>query len=427
MARKTRCRLSVPLTAAFFGVSMICSGFMAPMQVHAEEASKVTSTEELTTFMDVIKRDGQIGHSEYSVNVFTEAKNGISFLVYDRKGEGSGATDNQDEAEEKVSEAFANVAMTTLTGDDYLNIRISPAIDAEVVGKLYAGGTAEIVEVDGDGGWTHIASGSVDGWVSSEYIVTGLDAEKLAFEVCNQIATVQADGLKVRETADPEGAVLNVVYQNETYKVLERQGEWVKIEIKAGQSGYVAAEFVSIELKTGKAISIAEELEAIRIQQEKEAEEARRAEQERQRRAAEQSAASSQATNDRVNVPTTTGPSTPANVDDAYLLACICRVEAGSYDGMLAVANVVLNRVRSGAFPGSVSGVIYQSGQFATGGTFQSYLANGPGGTAIQAANDALAGVNNVGGYLYFRSASTANTASYSSYTMIGGNCFYQR
>lgn len=425
MARKTRCRLSSSLTAAFFGVSMICAGFIPPMQVHAEETSKVTSTEELTTFMDVIKREGQTGHSEYSVSVFTEAKNGISFLIYDRKGEASGA-DNQVEAEEKVSEAFANVAMTTLTGDDYLNIRVSPAIDADLAGKLYAGGTAEIVEVDEDGGWTHITSGSVDGWVSNEYIVTGLEAEKLAFEVCDQIATVQADGLKVRETADPEAAVLNVVYQNETYKVLERQDEWVKIETSAG-SGYVSAEFVSVELKTGKAISIEEELEAIRIQQEKEAEEARRAEQERERQAAQQRAASQQAANNHVSVPTTTGPATPANVDDAYLLACICRVEAGSYDGMLAVANVILNRVNSGSFPGSISGVVYQSGQFATGGTFQSYLANGPGGTAIQAANDALSGVNNVGGYLYFRSASTANTASYSSYTIIGGNCFYQR
>lgn len=416
MTRKTRCSVSVSLMAALVGVSMVCSGFAPALQVQAEETSKVTSTEELTTFMEAIKKEGQTGSSVYGLSVFTEAKNGISFLIHDGKGEETGSADNQKEAGEKVSEEFANVAMTTLTGNDYLNIRVSPTTDAEVVGKLYAGGAAQVEEADGE--WTHITSGSVDGWVSSEFIVTGLDAEKLAFEICDRIATVQADGLKVRETADAEGTVLDVVYQNETYKVLEDQGDWLQIEYEDGQSGFVAAEFVSVELQMGKAISIEEEQEAIRIQQEKEAEEARRAQQQR---------AAEQAANNQVSVPTTTGQATQASVDDAYLLACISRVEAGSYEGMLAVANVILNRVNSGSFPGSISGVIYQSGQFAVGGAFQSYLENGPGSTAIQAANDALAGVNNVGGYLYFRSAGSANTGSYSSYTIIGGNCFYQR
>ena len=38
------------------------------------------------------------------------------------------------------------------------------------------------------------------------------------------------------------------------------------------------------------------------------------------------------------------------------------------YEGQLAVGAVVMNRLRSGAYPSSISGVIYQSGQFPPAG-----------------------------------------------------------
>ena len=415
MKRRTRCGFAIPAIAALFGVSIVCTGFVPASQAIAEETSKVTSTEELTTFTDIFKEDTETGQGLYNFSMFFKASNGVSFIIHDDNTEAGKGTADEQEAQEG-SGAFAGVAMTILTDENYLNIRAEASAEAEVVGKLYPKAAAQVVGTEGE--WTHITSGSVDGWVKSEYIVTGADAEKLAFEVCPEIATIQADGLKVRESADRESDVLDVVYQNEAYEVVAKLDEWVQIQYEEGETGYVAAEYVSVELQMGKAISIEEELEAIRIQKEKEAEEARKAEE--ARRAA-------QAASNQVTVPPTQQGATAASVDEAYLLACICRTEAGSYEGMLAVANVVLNRVNSSLFPGTISGVIYQSGQFAVGSRFQSYVANGPGSTAIQAANDALAGSNNVGGYLFFRSAATANTAEYSSYTIIGGNCFYQK
>lgn len=52
---------------------------------------------------------------------------------------------------------------------------------------------------------------------------------------------------------------------------------------------------------------------------------------------------------------------------DQALLAALIYCEAGgeSYEGQLAVGSVVMNRVRSQAYPNSVSGVIYQGGQFS--------------------------------------------------------------
>lgn len=89
------------------------------------------------------------------------------------------------------------------------------------------------------------------------------------------------------------------------------------------------------------------------------------------------------------------------------LLAALIYCEAGNqpYEGQVAVGAVVMNRVRSGSYPNSISEVIYQSGQFgpAMSGWLDRVLANGGySDTARQAAADALAGSNPIGDCLYF-------------------------
>lgn len=89
------------------------------------------------------------------------------------------------------------------------------------------------------------------------------------------------------------------------------------------------------------------------------------------------------------------------------LLASIIFCEAGNqpYDGQVAVGAVIMNRVRSGVYPNSISEVIYQSGQFgpAMTGWLDSVLASGGyTDTAMQAAADAIAGANPIGDCLYF-------------------------
>lgn len=96
-----------------------------------------------------------------------------------------------------------------------------------------------------------------------------------------------------------------------------------------------------------------------------------------------------------------------AGADEQNLLAAIIFCEAGNqpYEGQVAVGAVIMNRVRSGVYPNSISEVIYQSGQFgpAMTGWLDSVLANGSyTGSAMQAAADALAGSNPVGDCLYF-------------------------
>ena len=166
------------------------------------------------------------------------------------------------------------------------------------------------------------------------------------------------------------------------------------------------------ELVAGYTLEEAEEKEA--------REEAERiAAEEAARKAEEEAAKKKQALS---SVGTTYGSSVDASDEEVWLLACIIDWEAGSesYEGKLAVANVVLNRVKSGKWGSSITSVIYAPKQFSgvsdgngnPSAKFAARLSSGPNQACIQAAKEALSGVNNVGNYTFFRSLSIANYSS---------------
>ena len=91
------------------------------------------------------------------------------------------------------------------------------------------------------------------------------------------------------------------------------------------------------------------------------------------------------------------------------LLAALIQCEAGSecYEGQLAVGAVVMNRVKSGAYPGSIYEVIYQPSQFhQQEGSVASIAANKKA-SCIQAAQQAISGMDNTGGAISFARASS--------------------
>lgn len=93
--------------------------------------------------------------------------------------------------------------------------------------------------------------------------------------------------------------------------------------------------------------------------------------------------------------------------EEKELLASLIFCEAGNqpYEGQVAVGAVVMNRVKSGSYPDTISDVIYQSGQFTpamTGWLDSVRASSGYTESAMQAAEDALAGSNPVGDCLYF-------------------------
>ena len=119
---------------------------------------------------------------------------------------------------------------------------------------------------------------------------------------------------------------------------------------------------------------------------------------------------------------TSVSTGTSASSSDLDLLAALIYCEAGnqSRDGKVAVGAVVLNRVASGSFANSISGVIYESGQFtpAMTGWLDQVVASGASSDCYEAAQAALNGENPVGSALYFNVGSGRGT-------QIGAHQFY--
>ena len=105
----------------------------------------------------------------------------------------------------------------------------------------------------------------------------------------------------------------------------------------------------------------------------------------------------------------TTSSKTLSN-SDLYLLSCCIYGEARgeSYTGKVAVAAVILNRVKSSAFPNSISGVIYQAGAFTCVSDGQINL--GTNDECTRAAQDAMNGWDPTGGAIYYFNPATATS-----------------
>lgn len=103
------------------------------------------------------------------------------------------------------------------------------------------------------------------------------------------------------------------------------------------------------------------------------------------------------------------GGTTTSNADLNLLARAVYGEARGEpYTGQVAVAAVILNRVRSSKFPNTVSGVIYQAGAFTAVSDGQINLS--PNQSAYNAARDALNGWDPTNGCLYYYNPATATS-----------------
>ncbi len=174
------------------------------------------------------------------------------------------ADDNSNKIEEtktkedetpEVKNEYENIAIAQVS--NYVNLRSEPSEDGEILGKLYNNSAATILATEGD--WYKIKSGSVDGYVKSEFVVNGQEAEELAKEVGHRTATVNTQTLKVRNEAGMDASVQTLIPEGESYDVVEELDGWVKIAVDTDIEGYVSSEYVDLETEFVEAESIEEE------------------------------------------------------------------------------------------------------------------------------------------------------------------------
>ena len=92
--------------------------------------------------------------------------------------------------------------------------------------------------------------------------------------------------------------------------------------------------------------------------------------------------------------------------EDLYWLSRIIHAEAQgeSYEGKVAVGNVIVNRVNSGKFPNTIKGVVFdkQDGYTQFSPVIDGTIYNTPNAESIKAATAVLNGARPVGNALYF-------------------------
>lgn len=139
--------------------------------------------------------------------------------------------------------------------DNNLNIRSVPEDDGKLVGKLPKDAACEVL--DSDGSWVHISSGKVEGYVSCDYLITGIQAKQKAEELATTIATVTTETLKVRAEANTDSEVITMVPLGEELEVVRSEGDWVKVYLD-DEEVYVSAEYVEVNAKLNTAITMTE-------------------------------------------------------------------------------------------------------------------------------------------------------------------------
>lgn len=368
-----------------------------------------------------------------------------------------------------------NTVYDFVTNADSLNIRAEADADSEIVGRLMLDAVGTVQEEAGE--WTRISSGGITGYVKTEYILTK-DAAADRLEDCiKHIASVTASEVRIRENASTDSNIIILAKSGDTFVVdmSYNDGSWSRIRLADGTYGYISSEYISIQAAYEEAISI-DTINALKAARESAAKQQSEDEKKQNdkkntdkdkdsdktsdkkdnadktteaaagsdkknngnssdkndtqnQKPSNNTSSGTSASDNQVTVGTTSRGSFGLSDEDIKLLACIVYAESGgeSYEGQLAVANVVLNRLQSGKWGSTVSDVIYAPGQFTAvnSSSFENALSGSPSGTSLSAAKAAAGGTNNIGSFMSFRPVRNANTDSYSSYTIIGNHCFF--
>ena len=192
----------------------------------------------------------------------------------------------------------------------------------------------------------------------------------------------------IRAEASTESEIIGRLGKGASAEVLEKGAEWTKI-VSGKCEGYVSNEYLKYGLEA-KAKAEREAAEAKRKAELKKNYEAVR-----------------------------------AGGNEVQLLGALIQIEAGSesYEGQLAVGAVVMNRVRSGGYPNTIADVIYAPGQFPYASTrVHEVMARGVKASCLQAAQEAINGRSNVGGFTHFKSSRSGVSGNH---IVIGGHVFY--
>ena len=299
--------------------------------------------------------------------------------------------------------AYTTTAMASGIGvidaKDMLDIHAEANTASAVIGQVMEDGHVAILAKYND--WVQIQAGEIAGWVPAENLVET--------EISNEEAVAANEQVIAERTgataSEDEFFAEEEVQQDETAALQAEASEAAQNEIEEVQA---AEEAARIEAEAqAKAAEEAAQL-AAEAQAKAAAEEAARIAAEAQAKAAAEEAARIAAESQQAALAAQAAQTAAISSEELKLLANIIYCEAGSesYVGKVAVGNVIMNRVKSASQPNTITEVVYAKGQFSPvrNGSLQRALSSDKADAACyQAAIEALAGAQPVGGKLFFR------------------------
>lgn len=209
----------------------------------APEGSKIAALEE--SLNAEIQAEAEAAATADSIMISAGAVDSESLISLPAEGE----------EEDDVDTLYGYTNLGIAIVDDHLNVRETADDSSKIVGKMSNDSGCEILDVVGNK--AHIVSGSVEGYVTTDYLLTGDLAKTYASQIVKKLATVSADGLKVRSTPDLEGPIVNMVAYGEELEVVEELDGWVKV-LFDGQEAYVNADYVTVGENLKTALNMSE-------------------------------------------------------------------------------------------------------------------------------------------------------------------------
>ena len=150
-----------------------------------------------------------------------------------------------EEEKKAVVDSYQNLGIVQVSG--YLNVRKEPNTSADIVGKLMGDSACEILDSTQEG-WYKISSGGIEGYIDSQYVLTGDEAKTKAYDLVSLRGIVQVDNLNIRKEANTTSDVVGQGLLNERYEVIDQLDGWVQIP-----SGYMSADYVKLEYALNEA------------------------------------------------------------------------------------------------------------------------------------------------------------------------------
>ena len=143
-----------------------------------------------------------------------------------------------------------------------LNVRNKPSVSSNVIGYLYSNCVVSIYDTvkNSEGSWYLIKSGDVEGYVSSDYVLTGEAAKASDEDLTNRYAKVTVNTAVVYSSASSGADSVGSVYKDGDYNVLAIQNGFVKIAVNEEFAGFVKSEDVSLYTRHAEAVAITDQM-----------------------------------------------------------------------------------------------------------------------------------------------------------------------